>query len=198
MNINIGSSTSENPNSFDSFISHNRAPTGWSRTEASTFGGGTFGSSNPSSFGSTSSLGSSSSLGVGSSFGTSTSSSPSFGSTTASYSEGVVPKFDLLESSNSYRFLIEIPGASKVDTFISYKPDRHQLEISAERKGFTEDFIPVGTKVSERGSGKFYRLITLPADAQAVHDVHAKFHDGVLVIDVPKTLASKSYEIKIE
>jgi HSP20 family protein len=83
-----------------------------------------------------------------------------------------------------------LPGLKKED--IKLEMDNSVLTISGER---LRDAAGEG-RYSERPSGKFARVLTLPAQVDA-EKIEAHFVNGVLNITVPKAESAKSRSIKI-
>lgn len=103
------------------------------------------------------------------------------------------PRMDLSETDDTYYVKVDLPGLTKEDIAVSVK--NHQLIISGERKSETrkegENFLRV-----ERSHGSFYRSIPIPETAK-VDEVAAKFKDGVLNIQIPKTAEEKARKIEV-
>ena len=104
------------------------------------------------------------------------------------------PRTDLVESQNSYRIHLDVPGMSKDDLKINYQDN--QLTVSGERTSEStsedEEYVRV-----ERSFGHFYRSFTLPRTVNA-ENIEATYENGVLTIEVPKTEEVKPREIEIQ
>jgi HSP20 family protein len=102
------------------------------------------------------------------------------------------PRTTLSDKGDVFVLAAEIPGVAKDD--LNVKIQGNYLEISGERK----ITIPEGYKVhrSERGSAKFSRSLTLPADVDS-GKVSASLKDGILVLTLPKSEAAKPRQISI-
>ena len=104
------------------------------------------------------------------------------------------PRTDLVETADSYRLHLDVPGLSKNDLNINYKDN--QLTVSGER---TSDRTEEGDEYVrvERSFGQFYRAFTLPRTVSA-EDISASYENGVLTINVPKSEKEKSRQIEIQ
>lgn len=104
------------------------------------------------------------------------------------------PRTDLVETDDSYRLHLDVPGLSKDDLKINYKDN--QLTVSGERTSDRtaedEEYVRV-----ERSFGHFYRSFTLPRTVNA-DDIDATYEQGVLTIHVPKTEEVKPRQIEIQ
>jgi len=102
------------------------------------------------------------------------------------------PDVDIAESSDSFSFTFEIPGALKED--IKIWIDKDILTVTGEKKGSNSD----GQKTisSERNFGNFERSFKLPEHVDK-NNVQAKFVDGLLVVIIPKSQEAKVKEITI-
>eukprot|EP01122_Echinamoeba_exundans_P004606 TRINITY_DN1469_c0_g1_i2.p1 TRINITY_DN1469_c0_g1~~TRINITY_DN1469_c0_g1_i2.p1 ORF type:complete len:148 (+),score=32.98 TRINITY_DN1469_c0_g1_i2:457-900(+) len=108
-----------------------------------------------------------------------------------------VPKIDISETDKSIQVHAELPGLSKDSVKISVA--NGVLEISGE-KSFekrTEDKKRKFHRV-ERSYGSFVRRLAVPQGTKA-SDVRARFQNGVLELEIPKSEHSKEQsEVKIE
>jgi HSP20 family protein len=95
----------------------------------------------------------------------------------------ITPSLDVVEDDKAFRVTVELPGMTDKDVAVSVT-DR-QLTIRGEKK---EDKEKKEKDVyrRERAYGSFRRTIELPGDVDA-GKIEAKFKDGVLTIDLPKT-----------
>ena len=104
------------------------------------------------------------------------------------------PRTDLVETEDTFRLHLDVPGMSKEDLNINYKDN--QLTVSGERTsdrtGEDEEYVRV-----ERSFGQFYRAFTLPSTVDA-ENIAASYDNGVLTITVPKTEAVKPRQIEIQ
>ena len=104
------------------------------------------------------------------------------------------PRMDLVETDESYRLHLDMPGMSKDEIKISYQDN--ELVISGERSSARtdegEEFVRV-----ERSFGQFRRAFTLPRTVDA-ENIRATYDSGVLTVNVPKTEKVKPRQIDIK
>lgn len=102
-------------------------------------------------------------------------------------------RIDVTESDERYQVRADLPGVNKDD--IKVNIDGNQVSISAETKSHSEQ-EGANMICAERSSGQYYRSFTLP---QAVDDggAQARFHDGVLELDLPKKSDGGGKPLKI-
>lgn len=103
------------------------------------------------------------------------------------------PRMDLTETDDAYHVQMDLPGLKKGD--INVRMDGHRLLVSGERARETtsEDENHVR---SERYFGSFYRSVRLPMAVEE-ESIRARFKNGVLTIDLPKSEKSKPKRIEI-
>jgi HSP20 family protein len=103
------------------------------------------------------------------------------------------PAIDVVEGKNQFLVKLDLPGLKSEDVKITFEDG--VLNISGERK---EEKVADENKVhlSERFYGKFERGIRFPSPVQA-DKVSAKFADGVLEVELPKTEETKPRQIQI-
>jgi len=104
------------------------------------------------------------------------------------------PRTDLIETEDSYRLHLDMPGMSRDELNISYRDN--ELVVSGERTSDRadegEEFVRV-----ERSFGQFRRTFTLPRTVNAEH-ISATYDNGVLTVTVPKTETVKPRQIEIQ
>lgn len=104
------------------------------------------------------------------------------------------PRTDLLETNDTFRIRLDVPGVSKED--ISINLQNNTLTVSGERPsepaGEDAEYVRV-----ERAFGTFHRTFTLP-DAVDADNIEATYDNGVLTITVPKTEKSMRRQIEIQ
>ncbi|SHE85406.1 HSP20 family protein [Marinitoga hydrogenitolerans DSM 16785] len=107
-----------------------------------------------------------------------------------------MPNLDIYETEKDIVIEADVPGYDKKD--INIRLDDDILTISAEKKNDKEEKGRNYIK-RERFFGKFERSIRLP-DYIDFEKIKAKFKDGVLKIEIPKSLekAKKFKKINIE
>ena len=103
------------------------------------------------------------------------------------------PSVDLAESEDAYELTVEIPGMKKEDIQIKYQDK--VLTLSGERRQEEEKKGKSYSRV-ERSYGRFERSFWIPADVKA-DAIKARYADGVLTIEVPKSEKAKPQEIRI-
>lgn len=104
------------------------------------------------------------------------------------------PLIDIEESKDSFNVKAEIPGMKKEDIKITV--DHNTLVIEGERKSEKEETNKTYHRI-ERSYGKFYRAIGLPREIDET-GIKAKYEDGVLQIELPKSEKLKSKQIEIK
>ena len=103
------------------------------------------------------------------------------------------PVVDVIDSGASFILQAELPGICMEE--IKLEEEDTSVSISGERK-LNSDKGPADYHRIERIYGAFHRRITLPAPVDK-DKVAAKYHDGVLTVDLPrKTQASRSIPIE--
>lgn len=92
------------------------------------------------------------------------------------------PQCDIIESEDTYKIVLDIPGLSKNEVNVSLKD--YVLTVRGERVDeLDEDEV---YRRQERTSGVFSRSFALPQNVVA-DEVDAAFRTGVLTISMPKT-----------
>ena len=92
------------------------------------------------------------------------------------------PDCDIVESEDTYKIILDIPGLSKNEVNVSLKD--YVLTVRGERVGeLGEEEV---YRRQERAAGVFSRSFALPQNV-ATDDVDATFRTGVLTISMPKT-----------
>ena len=97
-----------------------------------------------------------------------------------------VPAVNIQESNEAFLLAFAVPGMKKEDFKIELNND--QLIISAEVESHKEETAKFTRK--EFNFTSFERRFTLP-DSANVHEIGAKYENGVLNITVPKTEEAK-------
>jgi len=103
------------------------------------------------------------------------------------------PACEVEETSSRYLFSFDLPGVAQEDVKIEWADD--QLIVSGERK-WEGPGDKANRRLTERAYGAFRRVFTLPASID-VNGIEARFHDGVLEVEVPKAESVKPKQIKI-
>jgi HSP20 family protein len=105
-----------------------------------------------------------------------------------------LPAVELVEEDSEFVLTAELPGMSKKDVDVSV--DDNVLTLRGEKK--TEREVAHDRMhIRERGYGTFERSFTLPRNVEA-DKIRADFHDGLVVIHMPKGEATKSKHIEIK
>lgn len=104
------------------------------------------------------------------------------------------PQLDIEETETSYTFHVDIPGMKKEEIKIEVKD--HELVISGERRREKKTDANGGSQY-ERSFGRFYRSFSLPANVEA-DSVEAKYDNGVLTLEVPKSKKSLPKTISVK
>ena len=93
---------------------------------------------------------------------------------------GWTPPVDLLETTEAYLVVAELPGVNRDDLTISMHDDGRLTLAGVRRERHAEEYHQV-----ERGHGSFSRTfhLLIPVDADRIT---ADLHDGVLTVTCPK------------
>ena len=95
-----------------------------------------------------------------------------------------MPVIDVLEKKDSYVIEAELPGLNEKDIKLEVK--EAVLTLSTEKKAENDEKAAQGTWIRrERGDLRFSRTFELPDDTD-VDKIEAKFHDGLLTIELPR------------
>jgi HSP20 family protein len=103
------------------------------------------------------------------------------------------PAMDITESKSGYTVTLELAGAKKDD--ISIECHDKLLTVKGEKQSERE-VDEEHRHYKERSFGSFSRSIRLPSNAS--DEIHAKFSDGVLTIDIPKVEEAKPRAVAID
>ncbi len=103
------------------------------------------------------------------------------------------PNVDVSENVKNYKLLAELPGMKKEDVKITV--ENGYLTLSGERKHEAEK-EEQNIHISERVYGKFERSFKLPEEVKA-DGIKAKYEDGVLKVEIPKSEKAKPKEIAV-
>jgi HSP20 family protein len=103
-----------------------------------------------------------------------------------------IPRVEVKENGKTYCINVELPGLDEKDLTVQIDDD--VLTISGEKKLEQSD---EKTHYSERSYGSFTRAFTLPSDANR-EGVAARFKNGVLTLEIPKTTAPPSQVKQVE
>jgi len=105
----------------------------------------------------------------------------------------VAPAIDLAENDDSYEITAELPGIDEKNVEIKLTNQTLTIkgEKSEEKEEKRKDYY-----LSERRYGSFQRSFQLPEGVDA-DKIEAKFANGVLTVNLPKTVEAKKAEKKI-
>ena len=95
----------------------------------------------------------------------------------------ITPRLDVAEDDKGFHVTVELPGMSDKDVAVTV--DDRLLTIRGE-KNEEKEKKDKDVFRRERAYGSFRRTIELPSDVDSAK-IEAKFKDGVLTIDLPKT-----------
>ncbi|MDJ0595319.1 MAG: Hsp20/alpha crystallin family protein [Pleurocapsa sp. MO_226.B13] len=104
-----------------------------------------------------------------------------------------IPAAELTETDDALHLKLEVPGMSAKDLDIQVMADR--VAIAGERKSETKSEENGRTR-SEFRSGKFQRVIPLPARIQNTN-VTADYKDGILNLTLPLSEEEKNKVVKV-
>ncbi|MFC1639961.1 Hsp20/alpha crystallin family protein [Gemmatimonadota bacterium] len=106
------------------------------------------------------------------------------------------PVTDVREDEDGLHVTVELPGMSTDDVSVSL--ENGILSISGEKKQQTEqENAESNHHLVERRYGSFERTFRLPRSVDS-DKVKAKFADGLLNIDIPKSEKAKKKQIEIK
>jgi HSP20 family protein len=104
------------------------------------------------------------------------------------------PKFDISETDKAIEINAELPGMEEKDIDISI--ENNILCIKGEKRS-EEKKDEKNYHLTERSYGSFQRRFTLPEGVD-LNKVKAKFNNGVLNMEMPKTAESRKKITKIK
>jgi HSP20 family protein len=110
------------------------------------------------------------------------------------FAGGTFPSIDMYEEKDRYVVKAEVPGFEKENIHIALIDNMLQLkgEIKQEEEKEERDYY-----YHERYDGSFSREIPLPS-AVSKDQIRARFKNGILTIELPKSKESMPKEIQIE
>ena len=103
------------------------------------------------------------------------------------------PSVDLSETENTYEVKAEMPGMKKEDIKVEVK--ENVLILTGEKKHETKDDKKNFHRL-ERVYGKFQRSFRLPREVKS-EEIKAKYRNGVLTVEIPKTEEMKPKEVSV-
>mgnify|MGYP006285315345 CR=1 FL=1 len=101
---------------------------------------------------------------------------------------------DVSETDKAYELEIDLPGMKKDDVSVDYSDG--VITIAGERRDEREDERK-GYYLSERSHGTFQRSFRVPESVDH-ENISAKFTDGVLTVELPKTEESRETSRRID
>ncbi|MCP3960087.1 MAG: Hsp20/alpha crystallin family protein [bacterium] len=104
-----------------------------------------------------------------------------------------LPAVDIKETDEAFVATADLPGLKKDDIDVSIEDN--VLTVSGERK-FEDAAEGTTFRRVERAYGSFRRSFTLPRGVDSVK-VEARFEDGVLMLQIPKSEVAKSRKITV-
>src|SRR4051794_38158600 len=111
-----------------------------------------------------------------------------------SFFEGWEPSVDIYEDNDKLTVKAELPGMRKGDISVTLQGDT--LTVSGERKHEEEKKTGESYR-AERYFGRFQRNITMPQPVDG-KKIQARYEDGVLTIECPKSEESKPRQIEVK
>lgn len=104
------------------------------------------------------------------------------------------PAVDLSETDGTLEIKMDMPGIKPEE--VSIEVVGNSIRISGERKEEKEQKGKTWHRV-QRATGQFSETVTLPCPIKE-DQVQAEFHDGVLVVTLPKVEAARTHKVKIK
>lgn len=105
------------------------------------------------------------------------------------------PAAEVIETEDKYLMSVDLPGLKKED--IKIEIDQNILKISGERKRETEQDANHKVHFYEKRYGFFKKSFTLPRTVDG-EKIEARFENGVLEVQLPKTAVAKPRQIEIQ
>ena len=104
------------------------------------------------------------------------------------------PTGDVHEFDNYFEVELELPGVKKEDINLNFEDKT--LVVNGEKKSSTSEILPNSSR-KERYYGKFSRKIIFNVSINA-DNIDAKFENGILLINLPKSDEVKPRNIEIK
>lgn len=105
------------------------------------------------------------------------------------------PACEISETPEHFHLTVDLPGMKKEDVKIEMA--ENTLTVSGERKRERNTDAKAKVQLYEKSYGFFKRSFTLPASVDE-SKIEARYEDGVLEINLPKTAAAKPRQIEIK
>jgi HSP20 family protein len=109
-------------------------------------------------------------------------------------SQMIAPPLDMSETEDTISLRMDLPGVAPNE--IDVQVSGNQLTVSGERKEEQEENGKTFHRI-ERRYGRFSRAVILPCEVQD-DKVEAKYQDGVLQINLPKTAEATARRIEVK
>lgn len=106
-----------------------------------------------------------------------------------------VPACEISETKDHFHMSVDLPGIKKEDIKIELKDNA--LTISGERKQEKKGDGDKNAHYVERFYGGFTRIFKIPETADG-EKIQARYENGVLEIDIPKTTEATARKIEIQ
>jgi HSP20 family protein len=110
-----------------------------------------------------------------------------------SWSYGLAPAADVLETEGEYRVLLDLPGIDPAA--VQLRVEKDTLSVQVDRKQ-AQPAAGETLHRSERAFGTFFRSFTLPRGVNATA-VEATYEQGVLTVKLPKREEAKARTIAV-
>ncbi|KAL2912024.1 hypothetical protein HK105_208517 [Polyrhizophydium stewartii] len=104
------------------------------------------------------------------------------------------PQVDVWDAGDSIKVHVDLPGVPKEN--VKADIDKNGNLVVEAESSMDREYDQFSARVRERRYGKFQRVIGLPALIDAAK-ITAKFENGVLDINVPKTTEAAKAKIQI-
>ena len=107
-----------------------------------------------------------------------------------------VPALDLVEKHDSYQIFVELPGVSREQIELSF--EQNVLTIRGTKQPSVDSSANGELRVylAERVQGTFERSLRMPEFVDG-DNIAAEFHNGLLVVTIPKAQAAQARRIEI-
>ncbi len=109
-------------------------------------------------------------------------------------SDSKTPPVDIFEDDQYFMVNVELPGFSSEDIVVEVA--QNQISFHAEKKRLQND-TNGKIRLYERGFGVYRRQITFPVEVNPTK-AQAKYHDGVLIVNLPKKNITQIRPVDIE
>lgn len=109
----------------------------------------------------------------------------------------IVPPVDILDNSENYELHISIPGVDSDKINLHFDEENNSIQVSGEIPGHSKEKVEKNLRVSERSTGRFERVISLPKKIDG-DNIKATTKNGILTLIIPKSEneAIKKIDIK--